>query len=77
MNHEKKNPHKLRKLQQKLSSVSHQLSLDGEDSVSGCLAVGLLACDDDCLRVTVLRWQVDLGVGLFTDLVELRTNFYL
>lgn len=48
--------------------MSHQLSLDGEDSVSGRFAVVLLARDDDHLRVTVLRWQVDLGVGLFADL---------
>lgn len=68
------NSHKLFKQQKQLSNVSHQLSLDGEDSVSGCLAVGLLACDYDCLRDTVLCWQVDLGVGLFTDLVALITR---
>lgn len=35
-------------------NVTHQFSLDGEDSISGYLAVALLACDDDHLRVTVL-----------------------
>lgn len=48
--------------------VSHQLSLDGEDSFPGCLTVALLARDDDHLRVTVLCRQVDLSVRLFTDL---------
>lgn len=48
--------------------VSHQFPLDAEDSISGCLTVHLLARDDDHLRVAVLRRQVDLGVGLLTDL---------
>lgn len=49
---------------------SHQLPLDAEDSLSGCLTVALLARDDDHLRVAVLCWQVDLGVGLLPDLSE-------
>lgn len=48
--------------------VSHQFPLDAEDSISGCLTVELLARDDDHLRVAVLCWQVNLGVGLLTDL---------
>lgn len=47
----------------------HQFSLDGEDSVSGCLTVALFARDDDHLGVTVLCREVDLSVGLFADLV--------
>lgn len=50
-------------------SLSHQLPLDGEDSLSGGFTVALLAGDDDHLRVAVLHRQVDLGVGLFADLV--------
>lgn len=49
--------------------VSYQFPLDGEDSISGCLAVALLARDDDHLGVAVLRRQVDLSVGLLADLV--------
>ncbi len=57
--------------------ISHQFSLDGEDSISGCFTVALLACDDDHLRVTVLCRQVDLSVGLFADLVASKTSVTL
>lgn len=57
----------------KQPDVSHQFSLDGEDSISGRLTVALLACDDDHLGVTVLCRQVDLSVGLLTDLSAVTT----
>lgn len=57
------------------SAVPHQLSLDGENSISGCLTVALLARDDDRLGVTVLCWQVDLGGCLLADLTD--RPFYL
>lgn len=57
--------------------ISHQFSLDGEDSISGCLTVVLLARDDDHLGVTVFCRQVDLSVGLFADLVASTTSVTL
>lgn len=59
-----------------LTNISHQLSLDGEDSFSGCLTVGFLACDNDHLGVTVLSREVDLGVGLLADLLALTALFF-
>lgn len=48
--------------------LTHQLLLNSQDTCPGCLTVGLLACDDDHLRVTVLSRQVDLGVSFLTNL---------
>lgn len=60
-----------------LCAFPHQLPLDGEDSISGCLTVALPARDDNHLRVTVLCRQVDLSVGLLADLGHgsLTTSF--
>lgn len=54
--------------------MTHQFSLDGEDSISGRLTVVLLARNDDHLRVAVLCRQVDLSVGLLADLAALTTS---
>lgn len=50
------------------SCFSHQLILDGEDSISCGFTAALLACDHNHLRVAVFRWEINLGVGLLTYL---------
>lgn len=47
---------------------SHQVSLDGEDSFPCCLTVTPPTRDHDRLGVAVLSGEIDLCVGLFTDL---------
>lgn len=58
------------------TDVPHQFSLDGKDSVSGCLTVALPASDDNHLRVAVLRWQVNLSVGLLSNLARVQNPFH-
>lgn len=46
----------------------YQLLLDGQDTIPCSLAVCLLPCDDDHLRVAVLSGQVDFCVRFFPNL---------
>lgn len=59
---------------QQASHLTYQLLLDGKNSVPSSLTVCFLACDNNCLRVAVLCWEINFGVAFFTDLPKKETK---
>ena len=56
------------------TSFTYQFFLNSFDHLSCFLNTFLLASDGDDVAVATFRWQIDLGVGLVTDLTDVGTS---